>query len=227
MELGRREILVGAAATVMGAPLAAAAQARPSQWPGVRSLLNRYVAERQYAGVAAALSYHGAPISFLSAGTLAFDSPVGITPDSLFRLYSLTKAVTGMAAMLLVEDGTIALDQPAADILPELRRMQVAIDPAAGLRSRPAARPMTMRQLITHTSGLSSWQPFLARIPSAPPTGRGDLRRAPMAATTGFPATARRFMACGRWWRGWRQFLSSRSRAPPGIIPWGSTSWAR
>ena len=92
-------------------------------------------------------------MTFLSAGKLAFDSVAAITPDSIFRLASITKPVTGVAAMMLLEDGRIALDQPVSDVLPELASMTVAIDPANGLEARPATRPITMRQLITHTSG--------------------------------------------------------------------------
>lgn len=168
MLITRRRALAGAGAAFVCHTLfadALAANPATTRWAGVQSLLDKYVADRRYAGVAAALSYGGAPVSFLTAGTLAFDSKVAITPDSLFRIYSLTKPVTGIAAMLLVEDGRIALDQPVGEVLPEMHHMTVAIDPKTSLKSRPAARPMTMRQLITHTSGMSNWQPFLGNNP--------------------------------------------------------------
>lgn len=168
MLITRRSAVAGAGAAFVWHPLFAeafAAAATTNQWGGVQSLLDKYVAYRRYAGVAAALSYGGAPVAFLTAGTLAFDSRVRITPDSLFRIYSLTKPVTGIAAMLLVEDGRIALDQPVGEVLPELQLMRVAVDPKRSLQSRPATRQMTMRQLITHTSGMSNWQPFLGNNP--------------------------------------------------------------
>lgn len=121
----------------------------------------------EFAGIATALAYRNARPHFAVAGTLAYDSPVRVDRDSLFRLYSVTKPVTGIAAMLLVEDGRIALDQPVAEILPALRTMQVALDPGRILDSRPASRPMTMRQLLTHSSGLSSWQPTVGDTPIA------------------------------------------------------------
>jgi CubicO group peptidase (beta-lactamase class C family) len=74
----------------------------------------------------------------------------------------MTKPVTGIAAMLLIEAGKLRLDQPVTDILPELRGLQVAIDPAAGLDARPATQAMTMRHLLTHTSGLAYWTPGTA-----------------------------------------------------------------
>ncbi len=125
------------------------------------------MAERRYAGVAVALSFGGSPIAFPSAGTLAFDSKIAIDKDSLFRIYSITKPVTGVAAMLLIEDGRLTLDQPVAAVFPTLAKMNVAINPAKGLEARPATRQITIRQLLTHTSGLSSWQPFLGDTPIA------------------------------------------------------------
>ena len=168
MQISRRAALTGAGAAIVCTPLLARAPApiaSATRWPTVQALLDKYVADRRYAGVAAALSYGGGPVSFLSAGTLAFESKTPVTPDSLFRLYSITKPVTGIAAMALVEDGRIALDQPVGEVLHELANMTVAIDPKKGLESRPAAHPMTMRQLITHTSGMSNWQPFLGDNP--------------------------------------------------------------
>ncbi len=162
MNLDRRELMAGAAAAIAFAPGRAAAI---PAWPTVQRLLDKYVAERRYAGVAAALSYRGSPIAYLSSGKLAFGSPVDITPDSIFRLYSLTKSVTGIAAMMLIEDGRIELDQPVGEILPALRAMRVAVRPSEGLDSVPATRPMTIRQLLTHTSGMSNWQPFLGDNP--------------------------------------------------------------
>jgi CubicO group peptidase (beta-lactamase class C family) len=165
--MDRRQVLVaGGLATLPGlAACAATGDQRAHEWPAVQAFLDRCVAERRYAGVAAALSYGDSALAFPTAGTLAFDSAIPIDRNSIFRLYSITKPVTGVAAMLLVEDGSIALDQPVAEVLPELRNMRVAIDPARSLDSRPAAQAITMRQLITHTSGLSNWQPMLGDAP--------------------------------------------------------------
>ena len=87
----------------------------------------------------------------------------------MWRIKSMSKQVTGAATMMLIEDGVLGLDQPVAEILPALRSMGVAIDPARSLASRPAERPITIRHLLTHTSGFSYW------IPSA---GEGLLPRA-------------------------------------------------
>lgn len=65
----------------------------------------------------------------------------------------MTKPITGMAAMLLIEDGKMSLDQPVSDFIPAFKTMKVLIGPDS-LDSRPAARPITIRHLLTHTAGL-------------------------------------------------------------------------
>ena len=162
-EVNRRQFVAAAVATSAVPELAVG---RPSlSWPAVRALIDAYVADKTFAGIATAISIDGGQPAFAVAGTLAFGTAPRVDPDSLFRLYSVSKPVTGIAAMLLVEDGKIALDQPVAEVLPELRNMRVAVDPDRGLDSAPAVRAMTMRHLLTHTSGLSNWQPVLGDPP--------------------------------------------------------------
>jgi len=79
-----------------------------------------------------------------------------LTSDALFRIASMTKPVTTVALMQLVEQGRLGLDDPAEKYLPELAGVKVfeSFDPASGAyRLRAAARPPTVRQLLTHTSG--------------------------------------------------------------------------
>ena len=162
-QMNRREFVAAASASI--ALPARSVAARAEAWPAIRALLDSYVADKTFAGVATAVAVEGGRPGFVVAGTLAYGAASRIDTDSLFRLYSVTKPMTGIAAMLLIEDGTIALDQPVADILPELRSLRVAIDPDRGLESRPAVRQMTIRHLLTHTSGLSNWQPVLGDPP--------------------------------------------------------------
>lgn len=160
MILTRRTMLRGTAALAGSALLPArllAAEALPSidrQWPKVTAMLDRYVAERKLAGALAAFGWGAGPLAAISRGLLGFDNPVPLGPDSLFRLYSMTKPVTGMAAMILIDEGRLGLDQKLADFMPEFADPKVAIDPAKGLEARPAKGQITIRQLMTHTSGL-------------------------------------------------------------------------
>ena len=87
--------------------------------------------------------------------TVAGEGTAGL--DTVFRIASMTKAVTGAAAMQLVEQGRIGLDQPMGEIAPELKAVKVleGFDAAGKPITRAPKRPVTMRHLLTHTSGLS------------------------------------------------------------------------
>ena len=78
-------------------------------------------------------------------------------PDSIFRIASMTKPVTAVAAVMLIEEGRLALDDPVSKYLPEFatRPVMASFNPADGsYTTRPPASPMTVRQLFTHTAGL-------------------------------------------------------------------------
>ena len=157
MLLDRRN-LMGAIAAAAAGP--AAARMQPGRVPlrhdAVRSLIDRYVADGRVPGAVVALVEPGAakPV-FVSAGVTAFGGSARATPDTLWRIYSMTKPITGMAVMQRVATGELKLDQPIADIMPEFKAMQVLVDPAKSLESRPAVRPITVRHLLTHTAGFS------------------------------------------------------------------------
>ncbi len=97
-----------------------------------------------------------------------------MTLDTVFRIASMTKAVTSVAALQLVERGKLQLDQPIGDVLPELAAPQVleGFDTAGAPWLRPARRPITLRHLLTHTAGFGyeMWDPDLIRYVQA--TGR-------------------------------------------------------
>jgi len=90
-----------------------------------------------------------------------------MTADTMFRIASMTKAVTSVAALQLVEQGKLTLDGPLPDIDPALSAPQVleGFDPSGTPRLRPARRPITLRHLLTHTAGLSyeAWGAETAR----------------------------------------------------------------
>lgn len=154
----RRQSLWALAAGLAFRALPAAAQGRRG-WKNVQAVLDGFVRDRNAPGCAVAICYGNEEPAYPAAGTIAFDSTTPFDADSICRCYSMTKNVTRIAALLLVEDGRIALDQPAADFLPEFRNLRVLIDPSKGLDSRPARTVMTMRHLITNSSGLANWTP--------------------------------------------------------------------
>jgi CubicO group peptidase (beta-lactamase class C family) len=88
-----------------------------------------------------------------------------MTVDSMFRIASMTKAVTSVALMQLVEQGRLGVDDPVEKFLPEMSKLPVfqSFDAATGdYRLRPSTRPITVRHLLTHTSGLG--YPFTSAI---------------------------------------------------------------
>jgi len=154
--LTRRQWLGGAAALGAAAALPAWAQS-PAGWPGVTRLISSYVDSRKVANMVVALGFGEAPPTVIAAGVDSFTSPRRSDANSIYRIYSMTKPITGMAAMMLIDEGKLGLDQPLHEILPAYRAMQVqkvydgSITPD---NLEPAARPITIRQMLTHTAGI-------------------------------------------------------------------------
>ncbi|MBB5711634.1 serine hydrolase domain-containing protein [Sphingomonas xinjiangensis] len=121
----------------------------------VDALANRWVAENRVPGMVIAVGQGDAAPRIAAAGRIANEATApAADADSLWRVYSMTKPITGIAAMILVEQGKLGLDQPISDFMPAFKTMKVLVDPAKGLTSRPATRPITVRNLLTHTAGL-------------------------------------------------------------------------
>jgi len=162
-DLSRRSLLRfgsgGAAlAALSGLPFGRALMAHDVSegWPNVAALAERYVSEGRVANMMLTFGWGRDE----HAHTIARGSPTAgstgeVDANSLYRIYSMTKPITGMAAMILVDEGKVGLDQPVHDLLPAFRDMQVLVDPEGPLENvEPAIRPITIRQLMTHTSGL-------------------------------------------------------------------------
>ena len=137
-----------------GAPAPISRPTSADPLPTTSALYQSYVASKKMPGIVGAFGMANRQTIFVSEGKLSYDAgaaPAG--PDSLWRVYSMTKPITGMAAMLLIEDGKFQLDTPVGDILPAFRNMTVQLN-ADTLEARPAVRPITVRHLLTHTAGL-------------------------------------------------------------------------
>ncbi len=147
---------LGAGAALGGLPFGASAFAAESaHWPSVAKLVNDYVSARKVATIVAELGWGQQPADVIAGGTLALGQAAPAGPDSLFRVYSMTKPLTGMAGMMLIDDGKLGLDQPIAELLPAFANMMVQKTYDGSLTDlEPAKRPITVRNLMTHTAGL-------------------------------------------------------------------------
>jgi methyl acetate hydrolase len=100
-------------------------------------------------------------------------SGVPVRMDSIFGIASMTKAITTTAALQLVEQGKVDLDEPVAKHLPQLKDLDVldGFDAAGSPKLRPAAKPVTLRHLLTHTSGFcyDGWYADAARFTATKP----------------------------------------------------------
>ena len=123
--------------------------------PAVERLFDGYVRDGKMPGIVGAFGLGDRPTLFLASGQIADGAAQpAASADSLWRVYSMTKPITGMAAMMLVEDGRLNLDDPLSKYIPAFKTMTVATSPDTSLATRPATTPITIRMLLTHTAGL-------------------------------------------------------------------------
>jgi methyl acetate hydrolase len=154
----RREFLNATAAISAAAALGGVAKRAFAQGPQPRQIdavLRRAVEDKEVPGVVAIAANDKGVIYEGAFGTRNLAQGAAMTPDTIFRIASMTKAVTSVAAMQLVEQGKLQLDQPIGSVLPELSAPQVleGFDDAGAPRLRLAKRPITLRHLLTHTAG--------------------------------------------------------------------------
>ena len=151
----RRSLLLGAGVLGLTGCAATPRAAGAARFPQIQAVLDRYTADGRLPGATVGLRLPDGEKIWLQAGTQDYGPSPAMNRDTLFRIYSMTKPITGAAAALLMEDGRLTLDQPVTDFIPEFAGLTVAIDPAAGLDARPARNVMTIRHLLTHTAGLT------------------------------------------------------------------------
>lgn len=133
----------------------------------IEATLRAAVESGRVPGLVALAATRDGPVFEGAYGVRALGDPTPMTLDTVFALASMTKAVTSVAAMQLVEEGRIGLDDPMADILPEMRDPLVleGFDMSGQPVLRPARGAVTLRHLLTHTAGYGydHWDPLLDR----------------------------------------------------------------
>jgi len=157
-------------AAVASAPalLAAAAQLGPP--PGARlsleklaridDFINAEVAAGKIPGAIVLIQRHGKPVYFKTFGKRDVEAGTAMTEDAIFPIHSVTKTVTSVSAMMLVDRGKIALDDPVSKYIPSFAAMKVGVERKdetgkAMLDLVPLRRPITIEDLLLHTSGIT------------------------------------------------------------------------
>src|SRR3989344_3731915 len=159
------------AAALALAPASSLAQRAPAALPAAASpesvgfsserlerldeAMARAVADGRVAGVSTLLMRHGKVVAFRTHGQADLAPPRPLGQDAIYRIYSMTKPVTGVAMMILFEAGRWGLDDPVSLYVPELKGLKVmdGVDAAGEPILVPAAREPTMRELMSHTAG--------------------------------------------------------------------------
>lgn len=116
----------------------------------------QYVAGGQLPCALTLVAQEGTPLAVRTAGLADVEHEVPCAADTIFRIFSMTKPVTAVAAMSMIDDGRLRLDEPVSEFIPAYAHLSVnaTADPSR-LEPRPARSQMTIRHLLTHTSGLT------------------------------------------------------------------------
>jgi CubicO group peptidase (beta-lactamase class C family) len=146
--------------------------------------LRRATDAGEIAGVVAIAATGNDVVYQQAFGRRSIDGAEPMTADSVFWIASMTKAIASAAAMQLVEQGRLRLDEPLGSLLPGLANRQVleGFDASGAPRLRPARRAITLRHIITHTAGFTynTWNADMGRYMEATdlPAGRSGLNKA-------------------------------------------------
>jgi CubicO group peptidase (beta-lactamase class C family) len=159
----RRTLLLGLLALGLApAARATAPQAARALLPQRLARLNDYfgseIGNGKIPGAVALVQQHGRPVYFEAFGRRDAGNPM--PPDAIFRLYSMSKPIVSVAAMMLVEDGALTLADPLSNYIPAFANTKVGIDRPGGDEHAtstfvPLERPITIEDLLRHTSGIT------------------------------------------------------------------------
>jgi CubicO group peptidase (beta-lactamase class C family) len=132
----------------------------PGKLRAIDDLIAKAVENRQVAGAAALVARRGKVVHLAIAGLQDAEAGVPVSGATIYRIASMTKPITSVAAMMLVEEGKMGLDDPVAKYIPEFKSLRVLLadarpgEPLASITT-DAKGPVTIRHLLTHTSGIS------------------------------------------------------------------------
>jgi len=192
-------VAAGGAAFGQGLPAGtpAAAGMAPERLARITAMMKDLVDQGRVAGTVTLVARNGKVVYHEAAGRRDVEKNVPMTTDTLFRIASMSKAVTSVAVMMLVEEGKLTLDDPLSRYLPGFQAPQVMVGGTADApKLRAAAKPVTLHALLTHTAGYPAGvkgdEQAVTLMERIDPHGASDLRgfaermsRVPLAADPG------------------------------------------
>jgi CubicO group peptidase (beta-lactamase class C family) len=156
--------LTGAAALVLAAEPGKAGM-DTARLGGIPQRMKSFVDDGTVSGTVTLVQRNGVVAALDAVGFQDTEAKTPMRPDAIFQVMSMTKPFTGVAIMMLAEEGELRLNDPVERILPEFRGMwEIDTQNAQSRTLRKPSRPITIRDLMTHTSGM----------PEMPPAGAGD-----------------------------------------------------
>jgi CubicO group peptidase (beta-lactamase class C family) len=162
---GRRALLAalvllsGAIGAKAGSEGRGARTLSPEGLAKVSDYIRNEVATGKLPGAILLLQQHGKPVYYENFGVRDVATEISMSADTIFRLYSMSKPITSVMAMMLVEEGKLALDDPVSKYIPAFAGMKVGVEKKAedgkvSLELEPLNRPVTIKDLMRHTAGL-------------------------------------------------------------------------
>jgi CubicO group peptidase (beta-lactamase class C family) len=159
----RREFLVGAA-LLAGTTTRARAREIPAPAPDglehITAFFENEVTSGRLPGAVTLIQQHGKPIYLKMFGVRDVRTGLSMTPDTIFAIHSMTKPITSVAAMMLIDEGRLSVDDPVSKYIPSFANTKVGLevtkpDGSLALDLVPPIHPVTIKDLMRHTSGIS------------------------------------------------------------------------
>ena len=129
----------------------------PERLARIQPAVERWIEQKSIAGAVTLVARHGKIVQFGAYGMADIENKVPMKTDNIFRIMSMTKPVTSVAVMILLEDGLFQLDDPVSKFIPEFKNPRVIVPATDSIPEHliPAKREITIRDLLNHTAGLS------------------------------------------------------------------------
>jgi CubicO group peptidase (beta-lactamase class C family) len=131
-----------------------------SKFAQINARMQKFVDDHEIAGAVTVVGRKDGVVHHGAVGSLELDTNKAMPKDAIFRIASMTKPITAIGIMILAEEGKLSVDDPVEKHLPEFRgQMLIASRSSDTLNLKKPPRPITLRDLLTHTSGLPSKMP--------------------------------------------------------------------